>query len=152
MSEAIKESFMITDDQKAEWAIQQIREAREDRDRWIAYYEGQIEKVKAACDEHTANLEHRLSEYFRDVPHKKTKKQESYDLPGGKLIFKKQDPEYIRDEKLLIPWLEQNMPDYVKVKKSANWDGLKDVVTVYDGGVVDSEGELIPGVTVVERP
>jgi hypothetical protein len=151
MSE-LKERYVIDSDQKAEWALQKIKEARADRDRWIAYYEEQIEKVKYSCDEDTANLECMLSEYFKMVPHKETKTQENYPLPSGKLVLKKQGPEYDHDDAILVPWLEANMPELVKVKKSSNWAELKNMVTIFDGGVVDENGEPVPGVTVTERP
>ena len=147
----IAEKFTIDSDQKAEWALQKIREARADRDSWVDYYKAQIEKVKAECDSNTENLEFMLHQYFMTVPHKQTKTQESYPLPGGKLVLKKQQPEYEHDDKLLVPWLEKNAPEFVKVKKSSDWDGLKKKVTIFDGNVVDENGEIVPGVKAVER-
>lgn len=151
MSEVVKEMFEIDSDQKAEWALKKIAEARKDRDQWISFYETQIEKVKHECDVNTANLEYMLSEFFKTVPHKETKTQASYVLPGGKLILKKQGPEFEHNDDLLVPWLEANRPELVKVKKSSNWAELKKQVAEFDGGVVDENGELIPGVTVTQR-
>ena len=44
-------------------------------------------------DEEFAEVLDMLGEYFKTVPHKKTKTQEAYQLPSGKLILKKQEPE-----------------------------------------------------------
>lgn len=154
MSEAI-ERFEVNNDQKAEWALDKIREARADRDRWIAFYKEQIEKVKAECDDNTANLEFMLRTYFAERSKegftKATKTQESYQLPGGKLILKKQAPEFEHDDSVLVPWLEQNAPGFVKIEKSAAWGELKKVVEVSGDSVIDENGEVVPGVTVTAR-
>ncbi len=155
MSEAISERFNITDDQKAEWALAKIREARADRDRWIEFYKDQIEKVKAECDDNTANLEFMLRGYFAERSAegftKSTKTQESYQLPGGKLVLKKQQPEFDHDDEILVPWLEKNAPEFIKIEKSSKWGELKKTCEVYGDSVVNSDGEVIPGVTVTER-
>ena len=152
MSELVREEFMIDSDQKAEWALKKISEAYTDRDKWIEFYQGQIEKVKYETESNIENLKVMLEQYFYSVPHKETKTTSSYSLPGGKLILKKQQPEYEHNDEILVPWLEQNHPEFVKVKKSADWAGLKKTVTVFEGNVVDADAEVIPGVTVTERP
>lgn len=152
MSEAIRERFEIDSDQKAEWALQKIKEARSDRDRWVKFYETQIEKVKYECNENTATLESMLQGYFDRVPHRETKTQSAYDLPGGKLVLKKQGPEFECNDEQLVPWLEENAPEFVKVKKSSDWGNFKKTVAIFNGLVVDENGEVVPGITVTERP
>ena len=152
MSEAMQERFTIDSDQKAEWAIKKIQEARKDRDFWKAYYKDLMDKTEAEYEANVEGLEYMLGEYFKTVPHKKTKTQEAYQLPSGKLILKKQEPEFDRKDELLVPWLKQNAPEFVKVKESSDWAGLKKTVAVFDGNVVNENGEIIPGVTVTNRP
>lgn len=145
--------FTVKDDSTAQWCMKKIREVEADRDMWKAHYEAQMEKVNKAADESVAYFTAKLEEYFANVPHKATKTQESYTLPGGKLIRKKQQPEYKTDDEKLVPWLEQNfMGQLVKVKKTADWAALKKVVKVSGNGVVTDEGEVVPGVTVTARP
>ena len=163
MSEAIDprffvdepQGFTVTDDSAAQWCMEKIREAEADRAMWKAHYEAQMEKVNKAADESIAYFTAKLEEYFANVPHKATKTQESYTLPGGKLIRKKQQPKFETDDEALVPWLEENfMSQLVKVKKSADWAALKKVVSVTPDGehVATDEGEIIPGVTVTQRP
>ena len=150
-----REEFTVTDDAAAQWCMKKIREAESDRAMWKAHYDAQMEKVNKAADESIAYFTAKLEEYFASVPHKATKTQESYTLPGGKLIRKKQQPKFETDDEALVPWLEENfMGQLVKVKKSADWAALKKVVTVTPDGehVVTDEGEIIPGVTVTQRP
>ena len=154
MSEIIKESegFVIDSDAKALWALQKIKEARADRDTWVAWYKQKIKEITEQTDFDTMNLERMLADYFATVPHKTTKTQESYTLPGGKLILKKQNPEYTRDDKTVIEWLKVNkMPQFVKVKEELDWAGLKDATGVFEGNVVTEDGEIIPGITVTDR-
>ena len=150
-----REEFTVTDDAAAEWCMKKIKEAEADRAMWKAHYEAQMEKVNKAADESINYFTAKLEEYFANVPHKATKTQESYTLPGGKLIRKKQQPKFETDDEALVPWLEENfMSQLVKVKKSADWAALKKVVSVTPDGehVATDEGEIIPGVTVTQRP
>lgn len=150
-----REEFTVTDDAAAQWCMKKIKEAEADRAMWKAHYEAQMEKVNKAADESIAYFTAKLEEYFANVPHKATKTQESYTLPGGKLIRKKQQPKFETDDEALVPWLEDNfMGQLVKVKKSADWAALKKVVSVTPDGehVATDEGEIIPGVTVTQRP
>lgn len=155
MSELLKaeaEGFVIDTDAKAEWALQKIREARADRDRWVAWYTDKIKEIKEQTDFDTMNLERMLAEYFATVPHKKTKTQESYKLPGGKLVMKTQNPEYKRDDKTVIDWAKVNgMAQFVKVKEELDWAGLKDATEVFEGHIVTEDGEIVPGIEVVNR-
>lgn len=147
------DGFHVTDDKAAEWCMKKIREAEADRAMWKAHYEAQMEKVNKAADESVAYFTARLEEYFASVPHKATKTQGSYTLPGGKLILKKQQPKFEVDDDTLVPWLKSNfMAHLVKVKESADWATLKKVVNVSGSGVTTDEGEVIPGVTVTQRP
>jgi phage host-nuclease inhibitor protein Gam len=146
------DGFVIDTDAKAEWALKKIREARADRDKWVEWYTDKIAEIKAQTDFDTLNLEHMLSEYFATVPHKKTKTQESYKLPGGKLVLKTQNPEYNRDDARVIDWLKKNgQAQFVKVEEKLDWAALKGATAVFDGHIVTEDGEIIDGVEVINR-
>ena len=67
-------------------------------------------------------------------------------------MLKKQAPEFKRDEKTVIDWLKQNGgTDYVKTVESLDWANLKKDSTVVGSSIVNSDGEIIPGVEVIER-
>ena len=154
MSEIINESegFVIDSDAKALWALKKIKEAREDRDFWLSWYKQKEKEITEQTDFDTMNLERMLADYFATVPHKSTKTQESYTLPGGKLILKKQNPEYTRDDSTVIEWLKANkMPQFVKIEEKLDWAGLKAATAVFEGNVVTEDGEIIPGITVTDR-
>lgn len=147
------EGFVIDTDAKAEWALNKIREARSDRDRWVEWYESKIKEITEQTDFNTMNLERMLAEYFASVPHKKTKTQESYSLPGGKLILKTQNPEYKRDDKTVIEWLKNHDGgEFIKVKEELAWADLKAKTAALNGKLFSEDGEEIPGVEVIDRP
>lgn len=154
MSELLQEEFVIDSDIKAEWALKKIKEARADRDRMLDWYEKKAKEIKEQTDFETMGLERMLADYFRmtEKAHKVTKTQESYSLPGGKLVLKKQNPEYKRDDEAIIAWLkESGNGNYIKTTESLDWANLKKDTAVFDGHVVTGDGEIVPGIEVVER-
>ena len=153
MTEALNiETSDIDYDAKALWAINRIRELNEERDELVEWYKQKTKEIKDQTAFDIANIERELGEYFKTVPHHKTKTQESYQLPGAKLILKKQNPEYKRNDDDVIAWLKSKMGGkYVKVEESLDWDGLKKNSAALDGRLWSEDGEEIPGIEVVNR-
>ena len=146
------ERFHIVDDQTAEWALQQIRNAYDEMAKWKAFYDDRYQKVVNSCELTIANMESLLQSYFDTVPHKETKTQESYQLPSGKLVFKKQAPEYKKNDPEVIEWLLNNGGEkFVKTVPVLDWAALKKCITVVGETVADENGEVIPGLKAVER-
>lgn len=151
------EGFRVENDQQAEWCLRKIREAKAEKERWLEHYKAASKKAEEDAERTIAFFSGKLEEYFYQVPHKDTKTQSSYTLPGGKLVRKAQLPKFSTDNAELIPWLKDNfMFDYVKEEtvESVNWAELKKTVTVTPDGlhVMNEDGEIIPGVTVEQRP
>lgn len=145
--------FVVDDDQKAEWCLNKIREAEAERDKWRDFYMDRMEREETKYQNRRAFFEHLLEGYFRTVPKKETKTQLSYPLPSGRLVLKRQGPEYERDDELILAWLKANDEgQYVKVKESVDWSSLKKTLTIVGEQVAGDSGEIIPGITVVMRP
>ena len=145
--------FVIDTDQKANWAVGRIKERREQAEYFIAWYEQKIKEIKEQTEAENAFLESALEKYFDSVPHKKTKTTESYAFPGGKLVRKLQNAEYKRDDKTVIEWLKTHADGrFIKTTESLDWAGLKDATGVFEGTVVTEDGEIVPGIEVIERP
>ena len=160
-----REPFIVDNDMKAEWCLNKIRRIRAEQERekeelkrQMRFYEDQMELVDREADQDAAYFESSLKAYFESRKEEgftkttKTGNQTSYKLPTGKLILKKQEPEYKHDDAILVPWLKQNAPQFIKIEEKASWKELKETVTVVNGGVATSEGEMVPGVTATERP
>lgn len=154
MSELLNEEvFEITDDMAAEECMKMIRDHQEEKETWKKFYEDRIKSVNETCDMEIARLTMALETYFSTVPHKVTKTQENYALPSGKLVVKKQEPEFVREDDKVIKWLKENGGQkYVKTKETLDWSGLKGTLTVVGDTVADTNGNVIPCITAVERP
>ena len=145
--------FIIDTDAKAAWAVARIAEKRARADEFVAWYEAKIKEIKEATEADCAFLSGSLERYFDSVPHKTTKTTESYSFPGDKLTRKKQQAEYKRDDAAVIDWLKKNAGgQFVKVEEKLDWAALKDATGVFEGTVVTADGEIVPGIEVIERP
>lgn len=144
----------VFDDASAQYLLKRIAEANEQFERMVAWYGLQTERAKKLRDRTVEWAERNLRAYFDLVPKKTTKTQQSYELPGGKLVLKTPQPKYERDEAALVPWLEGNgRAELVKVEKSANWAELKKTLKIAPDGqtMVTEDGEVVPGVKVTAR-
>ena len=144
--------YTVENDQDAEWCIQQIKNAEEEKKKWKEFYDDRYQKVCATCDLTIANMECVLQTYFDKVPHKTTKTQENYQLPSGKLVIKKQAPEYERDDEQILDWLHRSGKEqFVKTKETVDWSGLKSTLNIVGETASDEFGEIVPGLKVIER-
>ena len=147
-----RDHFVIEDDQTAEWAMNQIREANAEKAKWKQFYDERYQRVCADADRTIANMESILQTYFEKVPHKVTSTQENYTLPSGKLVFKKQAPEYERDDAQILEWLHSSGKEqYVKTKETVDWNSLKSTLNIVGDTASDENGEIVPGLKVIER-
>jgi hypothetical protein len=147
--------FVIDDDGKANWAIQKIKEAQAEIENWRDYYQSNLEKITKRQNARIEYLKFLLSNYFRTVPHHKTKTQDSYSLPSGQLLLKRPNPKYKTDDEKLVPWLKENgLTDLIKTEtvEKAMWGELKKKVTVEGTSVISEDGEIIPGIEVLLQP
>lgn len=161
------EAFAVADLETAAEAMRRVmyfNEQQEAVDRIIEQqivpFMEKIEKIKAwgaeAKKEHVERENYYkmlLEQYTRnqiaeqEAAGKKPKKTVS--LPYGKISLKKQQPEFIKDEEALLEFAKSS--GFVKVKETTDWAELKKSCKVYNGMLVDEDGEVVPGVKVVEK-
>ena len=157
-----KKAFVIDDDNKADWAIRKIDEEKQEFNRirelaeeQTARIEQKVEAAERRFNQRTSYLRSLLDSYFMQVPHRKTKTQESYRLLSGSLVLKlpKVKPVYEEDE--LVEYLkESGMPDYIKTEEKARWGELKKLLDLSQGKhpVIKDTGELVECIRVEETP
>ena len=154
MEKQIDENDVTTvrSDIEAGWQLERRKKIIADMNELLDFHNECIRKIKEDAEYKLFCVDSALKYYFDQLPHKKTKTQESYALPGGKLVLKVQNPEYKRDDKTVIDWLKQNNGgNYIKVKEELDWSALKADTNTIDGRIVNSDGEFIPGVEVINR-
>lgn len=153
----------IENDNQAEELITAIKETQDEKNRLIDICNAQIEKYQLKIEQYKMELENEtkdalslLGEYCRIKANHTTKTLVSYKLPSGKLQWARKEPKVVRDDKLLLEWIDKNATDFIKFERKPNWEllkrGLKAVGDHYE--YVNPDGEIIPvdGVTLVEQP
>lgn len=148
--------FIVDDDEKAEWCLTQIRQKKTEIEKWVEHYDKLkskiVDKLTSDINWFEASLRSYMMQVHEEGGTRITKTQEAYDLPSGKIVMKKQAPEYTRDDAAILEWLEENNPDLIKITKTVDWAGLKKTLTAFGENVVDENGEVVPGITITERP
>ena len=152
----VKPSFVVDNDAKADWCLRKIREKQDELKRWKEHYEMLYATLEQQTNEELEYFTFQLENYLRGQQEagftKATKTQISYPLPSGKIMLKHQEPDYDRNNEKLVEWLEKNDPKLVKVKKEADWAGLKKKLVLFEGNMCTEDGEIVPGITVTVRP
>ncbi|MFS0904160.1 host-nuclease inhibitor Gam family protein [Priestia aryabhattai] len=121
----------------------------------------QIEQIKAQAEEakkpfierkahYSLMLEKFMREHVRQQIEsgKKTIKK-TISFLGGNVSLKSQQPQFKKDEEVLLEYAKAN--GFVKVKEEIDWDSLKKKCMVGEGGLIDKNGEFVPGVEVIQR-
>lgn len=160
MNHELNDTFVIKDDNTADWALRAIRDDEAERDRLIAIANNQIEELKAQIEDikekygrKTAFLRGHLAMYMNDVPNKETKTQRTYQLLTGKLIMKKPSQKMVPNDEALVKYLEtEKCPELIKVVQKPDWAEFKKILAIMDGDVVNTmTGEVIaPEIIAIE--
>lgn len=152
-----REHWKPENDDQANWCLEKISEAKAEIMGARAFYEAK----KRQLDQWLKNT---IAPYNRDCEHFEAllagyaeealagKKKRTISLPGGKFGFRKVPAKIDRDEAALLEFAESSAPEFVKVKKSVDWAGLKKTCKADGDHMVTADGEIVPGVTVTEQP
>lgn len=153
--QADNERFAVTDDNKADWCLGKIAEAEKQKLEIIQY----VEQKKAMLDAFAKNALAQqdgtinfMTNLLRPYVEEKVagQKKQSIKLLNGTCGLKTPKPKFEVDEDKLLAWQKENKPEMVKVTEKANWGDLKKIVVVDGDKVVTEDGEVVPGVTVVQ--
>ena len=145
-----RERFKIESKDQAIWALRKIAQAKANQDENTQAAQAEIERITAWRNEENEKLQRSVSffesllhEYFmqlrEDDPKLKTVK-----LPHGSLKMRKQQPDFIYNEDELLEWAKVFMPEVVVVKETVSKNPVKKHIR--------ETGEMVPGVTITERP
>jgi|LSQX01.1.fsa_nt_gb phage host-nuclease inhibitor protein Gam len=156
--EVEKEPFQVENKEQAEWCLRQISRLQREQEEVKSVAQAEIEKIATWEKERTQALqrsidffENLLIDYHRRIL-QEDPKAKTIKLPSGNLEARKAQPEFQRDVETMLPWVEQNRPEYIVVKKDINWSGLKKILKYRNGTGIDPDtGEVVPGLKVIER-
>jgi phosphoenolpyruvate carboxylase len=163
-----KQTFVIDSVDKADWAMRKIAKYEADTAEAKALAEKrklQIEAwLKAIADENERQITFFTSLLEPFAKNQITEKKRSIKLPTGTFGFKKQQPEFTWDEKKLVTWAEENAAEYIVKEPALKWGEFKKASNVSEtfeetpNGTVKKlvfvapDGQIVPDITVVERP
>jgi phage host-nuclease inhibitor protein Gam len=147
----------VNDKSQAEWCLRQVARIKKQQAEVESIAQAEIEKISAWRDREASSLGGTAS-FFESLLidfHCRTLeadgKAKTIRLPSGSLQARAQQPEFIRNEETLLPWVKQNRPEFVLAKQSVDWSNLKKEIVVNNGIAIDQlTGEVLP-VQVVER-
>ena len=161
-SEQPRQRWRITDDGCADWALKKIKAEKDElerltalADKEIARLKEQVEKAQRRYEQNTKFLTSMLAEFFKLVPHKKTKTgTESYRLLNGQLVMKPATVKIQPDDEKLVEWLrDAGHEDLIKVTTSPKWAELKKQITLVGSvAMIEATGEIVEGVSVTDEP
>lgn len=148
MFEAMNPFSTIKDDIDAEKAACEIREIKQEADRLssickaqIDFYTARMTQIQDKADREVETISRKLEDYFDTVPQKRTKTQATYQLPSATLKLKQQQPEYKRNDAILM----EAFPDFVQQKPFFQWAEFKKTLRIEDGEAICSDtGEIVP--------
>lgn len=155
---AADESWRITDDSTADWALRRIAWHTAQIARRREFVQREIERLQAYLQAETERhersinfFEAHLRDYYRRLQEQGLLgDRKTYRLPHGALVVRKSGPKFERNDEQLLPWAKA--VGLVRVKDTPDWAAIKERLHVTDSmAVVDREtGEVVPGVVVVE--
>ncbi len=105
--------------------------------------EAELERIAKRTEYHRHMVEFYAADTITE-----TSKRKTVDTPFGSVSGRKQPDKYDYDEAVLMPFVEANLPEAVRIKREIDRNALKAAGTVQDGQLITPDGEVIPGVAV----
>lgn len=154
------ERFKVTDLESANWVFKKLDAINSKEEEINDLADKEIERIKSWKDKETKKLqsskeylESLVVEYFK--VEKEKDKRFKLNTPYGKVTSRKGSKVIqVSNEQDVINQLEQRgFNDYVKVtKKLSQSDIKKDFNVAEDGTLIDANGEILDGASIVEKP
>ncbi len=153
------EGFTVDTDEKANWALRKIKQAKQKQEESNALTLSEIDKVERWNKKQQEDAQMDIDFFqgllagYASKKREEDPKYKSQKLPNGRIRFKKQQPKYVYDDAALLTSLKKNgRNDLVKVKETVDKTEVKKAFVSQNGALIDPDtGEFIDGVTVVDQ-
>ena len=151
-----KEKFEVNSLSSADWALRKIKEleadikqnmdfAESEKIRLEQWLESENRKYQESIEYFNGLLSRYLQELRKDNPKAKIS------TPHGTVSTRKNPKQWTYSDDVLAELEEKEMFEFIRIKKEVDKKELKKVLSATDDGiVVNSDGEVIKGVTVVD--
>ena len=124
--------------------IENIKKA----DKWLEEQNGRLETNVNTV---TTNLKVYLMRDNQKRVESGKKARKTVKTPFGNFSLKKQQPQFLKEEKLLMEYAKAAGKVNEKTTVSVDWAAIKKESQLVDGKLIDPNGEVVPGVKVVEQ-
>ena len=124
--------------------IENIKKA----DKWLEEQNGRLETNVNTV---TTNLKVYLMRDNQKRVESGKKARKTVKTPFGNFSLKKQQPQFVKEEKLLMEYAKSAGKVNEKTTVSVDWAAIKKESRLVDGKLIDPNGEVVPGVKVVEQ-
>lgn len=124
--------------------IENIKKA----DKWLEEQNGRLETNVNTV---TTNLKVYLMRDNQKRVESGKKARKTVKTPLGAFTLKKQQPQFVKEEKLLMEYAKSAGKVNEKTTVSIDWAAIKKESQLVDGKLIDPNGEVVPGVKVVEQ-
>ena len=156
LGEEEKPKYVVNDLKSADWALKKIAEIQSE----MAVNDAYASKEKELIDNwlESENKRHNSSiEYFQSllggylIELRKNNPKAKVSTPHGTVSTRKNPKQWTYSDDVLAELEEKEMFEFIRIKKEVDKKELKKVLSVTDDGiVVNSDGEVINGVSVVD--
>lgn len=151
-NEAPKEQFVIDDELKADWAFGKLTEINRqlaDKDEERKAY---LKAYKAKLDRWYQSETHDLNQRKEDLQlmiegYASTQPDGNVKTPSGQ-AYQTTMKKYNRDDEQLSDFMRKEHPEFMKGVK---WQEFKATTHEVNGKIVDENGEVVPGITVLHE-
>lgn len=124
--------------------IENIKKA----DKWLEEQNGRLETNVNTV---TTNLKVYLMRDNQKRVESGKKARKTVKTPLGNFSLKKQQPQFVKEEKLLMEYAKSAGKVNEKTTVSVDWAAIKKESQLVDGKLIDTNGEVVSGVKVVEQ-
>lgn len=151
-----EDSFVVDDENKANWALRKIKQYKDKIDNNNALAQAEIDKIEQWNNEVNKQAQESI-DYFTSLltSYALNKKAEdpkfkSLKLPNGRFGFRKSQPKWVYDNDKVIETLEKaNLTDFIRVTKAPSKAEIKKAFDVVGDKVVNPDtGEVIEGIEI----
>jgi phage host-nuclease inhibitor protein Gam len=151
-----RETFTVDNDAKADWALRKLGaiRAKIEENKAIAQAEAEriaawLEHVNAAFADDIGYFEGQLRQYAET---QRAEGRKSVELPHGKIKSRAVNPKFaVEDKEAFLAWARANNPALIRITEAPAITEMNTALSKSDVGVaVDANGEVVPGVSVVD--
>lgn len=158
LPEEQKTQFEITDLGAATWAFRKIRSLEKKINEVKDVAQAEIDRINEWQEKEVNGIQQSI-EYFQSlltsyyIRGKETDARFKCSTPYGSVTSRKMQPKWETNEETLLKWLKENEhTDLIRVKEEPALSDIKDAFKITDTGtVVDGNGVLVDGITIIEQ-